>query len=149
MKWQTIVALVVVIPILALFLGVGILFASIGQTWDASTTSALIAGLVTVCGGGVLVFSLLLALIVGVPLAIRLFAESGRASRAWHGSLPVEKWKALPAPYDWQQAPPLPAATSQREGGVINLGKSQYDVLEESDTADGGWTHKQREKLRG
>lgn len=81
MKWQLIVVGLVALPVLALFGGLGFLAYQIGQTWDARATTALIAGLVATCGGGVLVIGLLLALIVGIPLALRLFGEAGYSQR--------------------------------------------------------------------
>jgi hypothetical protein len=151
MKWQTIVVGLIALPILALFGGIGFLAYQIGQTWDARSTDSLIAGLVATCGGGVVVIGILLALIVGIPFAIRMFGEAGYSQRAWR-ELPstppfpalTERpprlvdttWQTLPAP---AVAPPwgmtgggniglLPAPNQDKRFGMA---ASQMNDLEE------------------
>lgn len=89
MKWQTIVTAIIAMPLLALFGGVGFLAYQIGQTWDARSTDSLITGLVATCGGGAVVIGVLLALIVGIPLAIRAYGEAGQRQRAWQMGYPM------------------------------------------------------------
>ncbi len=72
-----------IIPVLAMFGGVGILAYRISETWNAATTQALVTGLTVICGGGVLVLCILIAFIVGVPLAIRAYGEGGLSRRQW------------------------------------------------------------------
>jgi hypothetical protein len=94
---KQILAFLGAIPILALFGGIGILAYRIGETWDAATTQSLVTGLTVVCGGGALMFALLLALIVGVPLAIRAYGEGGRSHRHWDtGRSSLSTWDDLP-----------------------------------------------------
>ena len=71
------------IPALALVGGFGILAYRIGETWNSATTQSLVTGLTVVCGGGALLFAILLACIVGIPLAIRAYGEGGASRRAW------------------------------------------------------------------
>lgn len=54
-------------------LGIGILAMSIGKTWDSRNTDALVTGFVAVCAGGAVVVGAMLALVVGVPLALRAY----------------------------------------------------------------------------
>ncbi len=108
--------LLVAAPVLALLGGVGLLALSIGQTWTSTNTQSLITGLSAVCGGGVVVIALFLALIVGVPLAIRAYGEAGKARRNWdYDDLPMPgmpgpvmdgAWRSLPGPGDMPPVPP-------------------------------------------
>lgn len=115
---KKIITLVAIVPVLALFGGVGILTMRISDTWSEATTQSLVTGLTVVCGGGALVFAILLACIVGIPLAIRAYGEAGTQQRAWrdlpgggetHHWQPVypskrqtpmidTEWSRLPAP---------------------------------------------------
>lgn len=110
--------LVAIVPILGLFGGIGVLSWRISETWTDVTTQSLVTGLTVVCGGGALIVAVLLALIVGVPLAVRIFGEAGISHRAWSGgrtTLPSSwddvpltahrlpsaidtQWRALPQP---------------------------------------------------
>lgn len=98
MKWQTIVAGLVALPVLALFGGLGFLAYQVGQTWDARSTDSLIAGLVATCGGGVVVIGILLAFIIGIPFAIRMFGEAGYSQRAWREPTSPTHRPTLPFP---------------------------------------------------
>lgn len=109
---KKILALIVAIPALALFGGIGVLSYRIAGTWSDATTQGLVTGLTVVCGGGALVVAVLLSLIVGVPLAIRAYGESGDRRRLWDDGwrnytrppLPrVDDWPSLPA----KRLPPL------------------------------------------
>ena len=113
--WKTMMAALVAIPVLALFGGFGFLAYTIGQHWDARSTDSLITGLVATCGGGAVIIGVLLALIVGVPLALRSYSEAGQARRAWpelpppnYGHDPYAR-NAIEA--EWQRLPQPPAQT--------------------------------------
>lgn len=95
---KKLLVLIAAVPVLALFGGVGVLAWRIAETWNAATTQGLVTGLTVVCGGGALVVGILLALIVGVPLAIRAYGEGGASRRAWGTSIPP----------GWDDAPRLP-----------------------------------------
>lgn len=106
---KKILAILGAIPVLALFGGIGILSYRISETWDAATTQALVTGLTVICGGGTLVLCILLALIVGVPLAIRAYGEGGMSRRHWNDD--GDGWgkstrPALPRFDDWQRVIP-------------------------------------------
>ena len=90
------------IPALALIGGVGILAWRIGATWTSATTQSLVTALTVICGGGALLFAILLALIVGIPLAIRAYGEGGASRRQW-GELAPSRRRLRSAPR-WQDA---------------------------------------------
>lgn len=101
---KKILTLIGAVPVLALFGGVGVLAYRIAETWNAETTQGLVTGLTVVCGGGTLVLCILLALIVGVPLAIRAYGEGGSSRRAWGESIP-SGWDELPPRLPIRRAP--------------------------------------------
>lgn len=141
MNWKMLVTIVALAPFLALFIGVGILFHHIGRTWDARTTESLIMGLVATCGGGVVIIGVLLAIIIGVPFAIRLMREAGQAEGAWRALPPYPpSYHALSAPPLrqplWTQRPPLledKQGSWQRAGDVYDA----WDDDPNSTTFDG------------
>lgn len=125
MNWKTLLMGLIAMPVLALFGGVGFLTYTIGQHWDARSTDSLIVGLVATCGGGAVIIGVLLALIVGVPLALRTYSEAGRARREWY-ELPSPgyerdaidtQWRQLPQPQPPEALPPWGATG----GGSYNL----------------------------
>ena len=129
MNWKTIATIVILTPIVALMGGLGILFYQIGQHWDARSTDSLIAGLVATCGGGAVVIGVLLAVIVGIPFAIRMFEQSGNARHVWHE--PTPSWPALPPTSrspGWAERPPL--LIDKQQGSWQTLG-NQYDTWDE------------------
>jgi hypothetical protein len=105
---KKLLVLIAAVPVLALFGGIGVLAWRIAETWNAATTQGLVTGLTVVCGGGALVVGILLALIVGVPLAIRAYGEGGASRRAWGASIPS----------GWDDAPRL--APQRRNPSLID-----------------------------
>lgn len=83
---KKLITLIAAVPVLALFGGVGILALRIGETWTSAATESLVHGISVTCGSGALLFAVLLACIVGVPLAIRAYGESGANQRRWQDS---------------------------------------------------------------
>ena len=143
MKWQTIVALLVAVPVLALFGGIGFLAYEIGQSWDQRSTDSLIAGLVATCGGGAVVIGVLLSLIVGIPFAVRLYERTGQARREWDAPAPrvLPSRPALPPPA-WDAAPPL--IEEKAHGAWESRGAAGYDLWDDGPAArewqdDEGW----------
>lgn len=128
---KKVLALIAAVPVLVLFAGTGILAYRIGETWDAETTQGLVTGLTVICGGGALVVCILLALLVGVPLAIRAYGEGGNSRRAWghterpdllgwDDTLPRLPTRRPPATIDgqWRQLPdPAPSPPWGATGG--------------------------------
>ena len=126
-NWKTIVTLVVIMPFVALLGGVGILCYQIGQQWDTRSTDSLIAGLVATCGGGAVIIGVLLAIIIGVPFAIRMFREAGHSSESWS---PPHYPPSLPSPTrpSWMQQPPMIEDKSQ---GSWNTMSNSYDTWDD------------------
>jgi hypothetical protein len=112
---KKIITLVAIVPVLALFGGVGILALRISATWNEATTQSLVTALTVVCGGGALVFAILLACIVGIPLAIRAYEEAGASQRAWR-ELPGSGRLASREPNDWQPVYPPKRQSPMIEG---------------------------------
>lgn len=131
LHWKTLVTIVVLAPFVALLGGVGFLFYQIGQRWDARSTDSLIAGLVATCGGGTVVIGVLLAILIGVPFAIRMLREAGQAERMWRQLPPEPLYPPLPTPRGhrphWAQEPPLLAA---KQGSWQRLDQ-EYDTWED------------------
>lgn len=132
LNWKTLVAAVALAPFAALFIGAGFLFYHVGQTWDARATDALIAGLVATCGGGAVIIGVLLAFIIGIPFAIRMFGESGYAARRGWGEQMTYPHLPMPRSSSWHQPPPLLEDKQRGSWQTLNQG---YDVWEpEPDT---------------
>jgi len=126
---KTILTGLVAAPVLAMFLGVGVLAMRIGDTWDQRNTDALVTAVASICAGGSVVIGVLLALIVGVPLALRAYAGGGLARRAWPEP-PAAQWRALPPGQQptWAEQPPM--LTDKQQGQWLSQGE-QYDLWEE------------------
>ena len=121
-----ILAAIMAVPVLALFLGVGLLAWRIGDTWSEAMTASLVMGLVTVCGGGLVVVALLVSLIVGVPMATRFFFEAGVARRAFDAAPPPRYLDVKP----WQEPRP-PQLTDRQSGDWQSSGPAAYHLWEE------------------
>ncbi len=120
--WKTLMAVLVAIPVLALFGGIGFLAYTIGQHWDARSTDSLVVGLVATCGGGgAVIIGVLLTLIVGVPMALRSYSEAGRARR---GGGPPMGAAAIGA--EWHRLPPMLPPQSPPWGAT---GGGNYQLL--------------------
>jgi hypothetical protein len=129
MNWKTLVTAVALSPIVAFLGGVGFLFWQIGQSWDSRSTDSLIAGLVATCGGGAMVVSLLLAIIVGIPFGLRILTEASYAHRAWREPAGTQ-WRALPPkPPSWAEQPPQ--IEDKRAGQWLTQGTRTYDVWDD------------------
>lgn len=126
MKPSTVITALIAVPVLALFVGVGVLAMRIGDHWTEATTASLVTGLTTVCGGGFVVISLIVAIVVGIPFAIRMFGESGRANSTWATLPPPPRYASgLPA---WQEARP-PMLEAKPDGGQwLTQGPGSYDL---------------------
>lgn len=130
MKNSTIFMGLIAVPVLALFLGVGVLAMQIGEHWTDATTASLVTGLTTVCGGGFVVLSLIVAIVVGIPFAIRMFGESGRANSTWATMPPPPPRYASGLP-NWQEPRP-PLLEAKPEGGQwLTQGPGAYDLWEQ------------------
>lgn len=144
MKWQTLIVGLLALPVLALFGGIGFLAYQVGQTWDARSTDSLITGLVATCGGGMVVIGILLALIIGIPFAIRLFSEAGYSQRPWREfpsplpspipTLPFPERAQSPVDATWQA---LPAHASTPPWGMTGGGHARLLPIPHQDACFG------------
>lgn len=133
--WKGILAVVVSIPIAAFLVASAFVGMAIADNWDRATTASLVTGLVAVCGGGLVVVSLIVGLVVGMPFAIRLFFEAGVARRAFDSSGPVVTYppgRQLPPPAgrQWQEETP-PQLTDRQSGSWQSSGPGSYRLWEE------------------
>jgi hypothetical protein len=108
---KKVLTLIAAAPLLALLGGIGVISYTIGQTWTSADTQTLVAGLVTSCMVGGMILGTLLALLVGIPLAIRAYGEAGRARQQWPEPMPPRsvidgQWQSLPPTNG--QVPPVP-----------------------------------------
>ncbi|MCB0083384.1 MAG: hypothetical protein KDE47_20725, partial [Caldilineaceae bacterium] len=140
------------IPALALIGGMGILAWRIGETWTSTTTQSLIIALTVICGGGALLFAILLALIVGIPLAIRAYGEGGTSHRRWawdgdSGSGWGKAKRSQPPIDEWSAATPSKPRLPLIEGQWTHLPSSPTAITPASSTppswgiSGGGHTH--------
>lgn len=129
--WKTILVGVAVAPIAALFVAAAFVGTAIADNWDRATTASLVTGLVAVCGGGFVVIALILALIVGIPMATRFFFEAGVARRAFDTPSPYVDSRALPAGRrPWQEETP-PLLTDRQSGSWQSSGPGSYRLWED------------------
>lgn len=156
MKLERFLMVVLTIPILAIFGGIGVLAFQIGQTWQTADTRALISGTTAACSGGFVVLALVLGLVVGVPLALRAYSAGAWSHRRWddwqgmpHPSYP----RAMPASHPalpWLQAPPQIYARGE-SGEWLSQGAQAYDLFDdesnERDVVDGDWRRDDRYEL--
>ena len=117
---------------LAILTGVGVLAFKIGDTWTETTTQSMVTALATVCGGGAVVFALLVALIVGIPMATRYFAESGKAARQWDYTPPPPR--RIPQLDGYTSGPPLLTAKPDN-AGTWQSGQGGVDIWEDANDA--------------
>ena len=138
MTWKGFLAAVFAVPALVAFGGIGILAYQIGQTWDARTTDSLISGMIAVCAGGVIMVAILLALIVGVPLALRTYEQGGRARQAWLDTPPM---RVLPPGHQpgriWHESPPL--IEDKAQGTWQSQGPGTYDLWSDESASPRGY----------
>lgn len=132
---KKIFALVIVVPILALFGGIGVLAYHIAGTWDERNTDVLITGIITACGIGGLVIALALAAFVGL-----IFYARWQQDRSW-GMGPGWRSspKVLPAPDrqgPWLDMPPALPEPQAPKGRLYSSGPSTYEDLDDSLFAD-------------
>ena len=129
--WKTILVAVAVSPVAALFVAAAFVGMAIADNWDKATTASLVAGFVATCGGGAVVFALLVSLIVGVPLATRFFFEAGVARRAFDAPPPYVDSRALSAGRrPWQEETP-PQLTDRQSGSWQSSVPGSYRLWED------------------
>jgi MFS superfamily sulfate permease-like transporter len=151
MTWKEILAIPVALVGLAFLLGVGALAWNIGDTWQARNTDILITGLVTACGGGMVIMGVLLGVVIGVPFMLRMMRESATMRPDyWPPAQTIDgQWRQLPGdaqplltmqqqpqqfPVQGQQAQPFPV---QGQQAPMMMGVS-LDALD-NDSNFGEW----------
>jgi hypothetical protein len=126
------VALIVVgLPALALSVGAGVLAWRIGDSWGEAQTASLLTSASMICGGGMLLTAILVALIVGVPMASRFFHEAGVSRQTWDA--PPPGYHALPGGY---REPRPPQLVDGQAGAFRTIDPQAYDLWEAADTVD-------------
>jgi len=128
---KKIFAFVIVIPVLALFGGIGVLAYHIAGTWDERNTDVLITGVITACGIGGLVVALALATFVGL-----VFYARWQQDRSW-GAAPT--WRSSPKllppvdqPPPWLDRPSALPQPQEPKGRLYSAGPSAYEDLDNS-----------------
>lgn len=111
--------LIIGTPILALFVGVGIFAYNASASWTSADNQATITALAAVCGSGIVVLGLMIAFVVGIPLAIRAYGESGRARREWAEPPMETPYRMLPPQPEY---PALPGPTQQANPWTVTGG---------------------------
>lgn len=108
------------VPCMALFIGAGALAWRIGDTWDQRNTDSMVTAMASICAGGAIVIGVMLALIVGVPLALRTYSQGGQVQRSWQQ---YDRYPQYLAQH--QQHPQL--VDSQRDG-LFDTTTRSYDL---------------------
>ena len=125
MNWKTVLTLVVIVPVLALFAGAGVLSWQVGQTWDARNTDSVIAGMIAVCASGALLMTMVLGLPIGIVMAVKI-RDRQREQQGYYPPMPPQQPGRLP-----QWAAQAPQIADRQEGDWQRLPETNYDVWEE------------------
>lgn len=113
------------IPVLAIFLGVGILFARIALDWTPGNTQTVIGGGLAICGAGLAVFALVFGILAGIAVYKRLLLD--RDSRPPAPGQQMERYQLQPYR---EPAPPMISAPGQ-QGSWLSNGPASYDIWQE------------------
>lgn len=122
--WKMFAVVVASTPFLIVFIGVGVLAMNISSTWDSRNTDALISGLVASCSMGGVIVGGLLALLIGIPMAIRIMREANPPYASPHVQTRVER--SLPPV--WMQEPPRIEVNTKDQGAWDSPGVHVYDL---------------------
>ena len=120
------------VPCMALFVGAGALAWRIGDTWDQRNTDSMVTAMASICAGGAIVIGVMLALIVGVPLALRTYSQGGHAQRSW------QQYDRYPQYLPPQQQHPQLVDSQHDADGAFDVSDRHYDFWSESETSDRG-----------
>jgi hypothetical protein len=136
---KKIFSLVIAAPILALFVGIGVLAFRIGDHWDERNTDVLISNVTMICGIGGLAISLALAAFVGL-----VFYARWQRDKSWdeppgwrHG--PSRRLPS-PGPHQppWMDMPPQLPDMQEPKGRLYTSGPGAYEDLDRSLFDDNG-----------
>lgn len=134
MNWKTLVAIVALSPVVAMFAGVGMLAYQIGQVWDERHTDQLITGMVATCGLVLAAFLLL----CGATILLFYFLAKRRGDQQREDAQ-WREWRQLPSqgrPPSWAAGPPQ--IEDKSIGAWESMGPNNYDTWD-ADTIEGGW----------
>ena len=125
------------VPCMALFVGAGALAWRIGDTWDQRNTDSMVTAMASICAGGAIVIGVMLALIVGVPLALRTYSQGGQAQRSWQQ---YDRYPQYLPPQHPQHPQHLQLVDSQHDAdGAFDVSDRRYDFWSEAEDTDRGW----------
>lgn len=122
--WKMFAVVVASTPFLIVFIGVGVLAMNISSTWDSRNTDALISGLVASCSMGGVIVGGLLALLIGIPMAIRIMREANPP----YGPPYVQARPTRSLPPVWMQEPPQIEIKANDQGTWESPGVHVYDL---------------------
>ena len=130
---KKIFSVVIAAPILALFVGIGVLALRIGDHWDERNTDVLISNLTMICGIGGLAISLALAAFVGLVFYARWQRDKHwDEPPGWRGSSPKRlPYSGMPQP-PWMDMPPQLPDMQEPKGRLYTSGPSAYEDLDRS-----------------
>lgn len=118
-RGSSIWAKIMAIPIMALFLGVGILAWRIAEDWSPRQTDTLIGGGLAICGAGLAIFAIVMGSLAGMALYRKIRERPEQPPGDWR----------RPAIGYREPAPPMIEASKQ--GSWASNGLASYDVWEE------------------
>lgn len=130
---KKIFSLVVAAPILALFVGIGLLAIRIGDHWDERNTDVLISNVTMICGMGGLAISLALAAFVGLVFYARWQRDKHWDEPPGWRQSPSRRLPSLGAQQQpWMDIPPQLPDMQEPKGRLYTNGPSAYEDLDRS-----------------
>jgi len=142
---KKIFSLVVATPILALFVGIGVLAFRIGDSWDERNTDVFISNMTMICGIGGLALALALAAFVGLVFYARWQRDKHwDEPPLWRPDPPRRLSAAGPPQAPWLDMPPALSDTQAPKGRLYTSGPGMYEDLDQSlfgdsQTIDSEW----------
>lgn len=128
---KKIFAVVIVTPLLALFIGVGMLAFRVSDKWDERNTDVLISNITMICGVGGLVISLLLGSFIALVIYAYWRQNQQMMPPMWGGKPPRRSRLPDDIP-PWMDAPPPLPPPDEPKGRLHTLGPSAYEDLDTS-----------------
>jgi len=126
---------VLVIPVLALFIGASILAWKIAESWSSEDTRFLLGGLVTVLGVAVALLAVLASLLVGLAIYRRIQGQ-GYERPAPPEIRTIGGYPVLP----YRESLPPQLTAGDKVGSWRSNGPANYDVWqEEQDDGQKTW----------
>lgn len=130
---KKIFSLVVAAPILALFVGIGLLAIRIGDHWDERNTDVLISNVTMICGIGGLAISLAFAAFVGLVFYARWQRDKHWDEPPGWRQSPSRRLPSLGAQQQpWMDIPPQLPDMQEPKGRLYTNGPSAYEDLDRS-----------------